>query len=64
MSIKNQHFITFRRDITALSSPLKFTFPFHYEQHPLCIAAAEELQAYNGVEYFCKPAIAPRSNES
>lgn len=29
-----------------LSLPEKFTFPFYYEPHPLCLAAAEDLQHY------------------
>jgi tRNA pseudouridine32 synthase/23S rRNA pseudouridine746 synthase len=30
----------------CVSLPEKFTFPFYYEPHPLCIAAAEDLQYY------------------
>lgn len=28
------------------SPPAAFTYPFHYTPHPLCVAAAEEVQAY------------------
>lgn len=31
---------------TDLPRPCKFTNPFHYEPHPLCLLAAQEVQAY------------------
>lgn len=37
---------TFRRDITSIAKPEKFTFPFCYEPHPLSVIAAEEVQQY------------------
>ncbi len=43
-------FTTFSADISAdvLSStlPEKFTFPFYYQPHPLCLLAAKELQQH------------------
>jgi hypothetical protein len=36
----------FHTCISRSALPDKFTFPFHYEPHPLCIMAAEEVQAY------------------
>ena len=39
-------FHSFKQSIGEISLPEKFTFPFHYTPHPLCIMAAEELQAY------------------
>lgn len=36
----------FQQEISHLSLPRRFTFPFHYEPHPLCVMAAQELQAY------------------
>lgn len=39
-------FITFKQPTGSVCLPEKFTFPFYYEPHPLCIRAAEELQAY------------------
>ena len=36
----------FSSDISAVSKPEKFTFPFFYEPHPLSIKAADEVQAY------------------
>ena len=32
--------------VSDLPRPQKFTNPFHYEPHPLCLAAAAEVQAY------------------
>ena len=29
-----------------ISLPERFTYPFHYTPHPLCVQAAEEVQAY------------------
>ena len=29
-----------------ISLPEQFTYPFHYTPHPLCVKAAEEVQAY------------------
>ena len=37
---------TFQTPIAPIPLPEKFTYPFHYTPHPLCIAAAEEVQAY------------------
>lgn len=37
------HFI---HRVTHLPIPEQFTYPFHYTPHPLCIIAAEEVQAY------------------
>lgn len=36
----------FQTPITAISLPDKFTYPFHYTPHPLCITAAEEVKTY------------------
>lgn len=37
-------FTTFSDSIKSYSLPQRFTFPFCYEPHPLCLLAAEELQ--------------------
>ena len=37
-------FISFQQSITGLSLPKRFTFPFYYQPHPLCLLACEELQ--------------------
>ena len=36
----------FQTDISGLSLPTMFTYPFHYTPHPLCVCAAEEVQHY------------------
>ena len=43
MPNKFQHFKT---NISGISLPVKFTFPFYYEPHPLSKIAAKELQEY------------------
>lgn len=37
---------SFATDISNIPLPEKFTFPFYYDPHPLCIKASEQLQAY------------------
>jgi tRNA pseudouridine32 synthase/23S rRNA pseudouridine746 synthase len=39
-------FQTFKTNISAISLPEKFTFPFYYEPHELSIIASNELQNY------------------
>lgn len=39
-------FQTFKTNISGISLPEKFTFPFYYEPHELSIIASQELQAY------------------
>lgn len=39
-------FISFKGSIKSYSLPKRFTFPFYYEAHPLCILAIKELQHY------------------
>ena len=36
----------FKKDISHIALPEKFTYPFHYTPHPLCEMAAEEVQTY------------------
>ena len=36
----------FKNSIATIKLPDKFTYPFHYTPHPLCIIAAKEVQAY------------------
>ena len=36
----------FNRAIQQTELPLQFTYPFHYTPHPLCVEAANEVQAY------------------
>ena len=39
-------FHTFSQPIQSIPLPERFTYPFHYTPHPLCVIAAEETQAY------------------
>ncbi len=36
----------FSTPVSHLSLPEKFTYPFHYTPHPLCVIAADEIQEY------------------
>ena len=44
--MQNQFFQLFSTDISGISLPEKFTFPFYYQPHPLSEIAALELQNY------------------
>lgn len=39
-------FHPFREAISGIAFPERFTYPFHYTPHPLCMIAAAETQAY------------------
>ena len=39
-------FHTFAQPIQSIPLPERFTYPFHYTPHPLCLIADEETQAY------------------
>ncbi|NOH80394.1 RNA pseudouridine synthase [Vibrio sp. RE86] len=39
-------FTRFENSISEYSLPSKFTFPFYYTPHPLCVLAAEQLQQH------------------
>lgn len=41
-----EYFQPFKKDISAVALPEKFTFPFYYTPHPLAEMAAEALQNY------------------
>ena len=41
----------FTRSIAHIALPDKFTYPFHYTPHPLCVMAADEVQVYLPVSY-------------
>lgn len=48
---KNMHsqetcFTSFEASVDEYTLPERFTFPFYYEPHPLCLLAANELQQY------------------
>jgi tRNA pseudouridine32 synthase/23S rRNA pseudouridine746 synthase len=40
------YFIYFKTSIEGYQLPNKFTYPFYYQVHPLCLLAAKELQTY------------------
>ncbi|WP_371187043.1 RluA family pseudouridine synthase [Thalassotalea maritima] len=44
MSNQIDCFKAFSKDISDLSIPNRFTFPFYYHPHPLAVSAAEQLQ--------------------
>lgn len=44
MKTEDNHFTYFKTDITDIKLPVKFTFPFYYDPHPLSLIAARELQ--------------------
>jgi tRNA pseudouridine32 synthase/23S rRNA pseudouridine746 synthase len=44
--MQNNIFQSFKTNISGISLPEKFTFPFYYEPHELSIIASIELQAY------------------
>lgn len=41
-----KHLQSFKKDISGIQLPEKFTFPFYYEPHPLAKIASNELQEY------------------
>jgi tRNA pseudouridine32 synthase/23S rRNA pseudouridine746 synthase len=41
-----KYFNSFKDDVSQISLPEKFTFPFNYSPHPLALIAARELQQY------------------
>jgi len=46
MSQQENCFTPFKESIASYSLPERFTFPFYYQPHPLCLLAAKELQDY------------------
>lgn len=48
----------FQQDITAIALPELFTWPFHYEPHPLSRLAAEEVQQYLATQQHMHAEIA------
>ena len=45
-SLQENCFQVFKEPIAAIALPDRFTFPFYYEPHPLCLSAAKELQEH------------------
>ncbi|GJM32712.1 MAG: RNA pseudouridine synthase [Saprospiraceae bacterium] len=46
MPLLENRFIPFQESIESYSLPDRFTFPFYYDPHPLCLLAAKELEYY------------------
>lgn len=46
MPVLDSCFTPFKQDISGISIPEKFTFPFFYEPHELALIAAQELQEF------------------
>ncbi len=46
IALNEQFFTPFSGDVGSIPLPEKFTFPFYYDPHPLCVLAAKELQHY------------------
>ncbi|WP_114326627.1 RluA family pseudouridine synthase [Candidatus Colwellia aromaticivorans] len=44
MNSQQTCFTSFKDNIESYALPERFTFPFYYEPHPLCLLAAQELQ--------------------
>lgn len=48
----------FHTPVADIPLPERFTFPFYYTPHPLCVAAAKEVQAYLGLQEAWKEELA------
>ncbi|MBE0470787.1 MAG: RNA pseudouridine synthase [Methyloprofundus sp.] len=46
MPLPDNHFIPFKTAIDGYALPERFTFPFYYQPHPLCLLATKELQQH------------------
>jgi len=46
MPLQENNFISFKESIDSYVLPERFTFPFYYQPHPLCLLAANELQSH------------------
>ena len=44
--MQETHFTPFQASIASHALPERFTFPFYYQPHPLCLLAAKELQVH------------------
>jgi len=46
MPEQENHFTSFKESIDLYDLPERFTFPFYYQPHPLCLLAVKQLQEY------------------
>lgn len=44
--MQENHFTPFQESIASYALPERFTFPFYYQPHPLCLLAVKELQTH------------------
>ncbi|NOQ93857.1 MAG: RNA pseudouridine synthase [Methylophaga sp.] len=44
MPVQDNYFTSFKESIDLYDVPERFTFPFYYQPHPLCVLAVQELQ--------------------
>ncbi|WP_060875248.1 RluA family pseudouridine synthase [Myroides odoratus] len=63
MSTLDVAFKRFQADISRITRPEKFTFPFYYEPHPLSIMASEELQRELESHALLAPLFDPVNSE-
>lgn len=54
---------SFKTDIHSIELPNKFTYPFFYEPHPLCILASEEVQQQLSQDKRINPLFDPQSKD-
>lgn len=50
-ALSTEHFTLFKSDISGIDLPGKFTFPFYYEPHELCLIAAQEVQEFISTQH-------------
>ena len=43
MPVQDNLFTSFKESIDSYDVPERFTFPFYYQPHPLCLLAVEQL---------------------
>ena len=46
MPVQDNLFTSFKESIDSYDLPERFTFPFYYQPHPLCLLAVEQLQEF------------------
>jgi len=46
MPVQENHFTSFKESIDSYVLPDRFTFPFYYQPHPLCLLAVKQLQEH------------------
>lgn len=49
----------FDQPVSHIALPERFTYPFNYTPHPLCVLAAEEVKAYISTQKEWQEELAP-----